>query len=87
MNQSLTFPSSRLGIKCYFAHPYSAWERDTNEHINGLIRWYLPKGTDFSKINKEQINQIEFLINSRLRKCLGFKTLLEVAASSVALRA
>lgn len=76
----------RLGIRCYFAHPYSSWERGTNEHINGLIRWYLPKGTDFSKINKEQINQIEYLINSRPRKCLGFKTPLEVAASSVALR-
>jgi IS30 family transposase len=79
--------TARLGIKCYFAHPYSAWERGTNEHINGLIRWYLPKGTDFSKIDKEQISQIEFLINSRPRKCLGFKTPLEVAASSVALRA
>ena len=78
--------TARLSIKCYFAHPYSAWERGTNEHINGLIRWYLPKGTDFSKINKEQINQIEYLINSRPRKCLGFKTPLEVAASSVALR-
>ena len=79
--------TARLSIKCYFAHPYSAWERGTNEHINGLIRWYLPKGTDFSKINKEQINQIEYLINSRPRKCLGFKTPLEVAASRVALRA
>jgi len=78
--------TASLGIKCYFAHPYSAWERGTNEHINGLIRWYLPKGTDFSKINKEQINQIEYLINSRPRKCLGFKTPLEVAASTVALR-
>jgi IS30 family transposase len=78
--------TARLGIQCYFAHPYSAWERGTNEHINGLIRWYLPKGTDFSKISKEQINQIEFRINNRPRKCLGFKTPLEIAFSSVALR-
>jgi IS30 family transposase len=78
--------SAKLGIKCYFAHPYASWERGTNENINGLIRWYLPKGTDFSKIDKEQISQIEFLINSRPRKCLGFKTPLEVAALSVALR-
>jgi IS30 family transposase len=75
-----------LGIQCYFAHPYSAWQRGTNEHINGLIRWYLPKGTDFAKITKEQIAQIEFLINNRPRKCLGFKTPFEVASSSVALR-
>lgn len=78
--------TAKLGIKCYFAHPYASWERGTNENINGLIRWYLPKGTDFSKIDKEQIAQIEFLLNSRPRKCLGYKTPLEVAASSVALR-
>ena len=78
--------SARIGIKCYFAHPYASWERGTNENINGLIRWYLPKGTDFSKIAPEQIARIEYLLNSRPRKCLGYKTPLEVAASSVALR-
>jgi IS30 family transposase len=78
--------SAKLGIKCYFAHPYSSWERGTNENLNGLIRWYLPKGTDFSKITPEQIARIEYLLNSRPRKCLGYKTPLEVAASSVALR-
>jgi len=46
----------------------------------------LPKGTDFSKITEEQIAQIEALINNRPRKCLGFKTPLEVASSGVALR-
>jgi IS30 family transposase len=46
----------------------------------------LPKGTDFSKISEEQIAQIESLINNRPRKCLGFKTPLEVASSCVALR-
>jgi IS30 family transposase len=78
--------SSKLGIKCYFAHPYASWERGTNENLNGLIRWYLPKGTDFSKITPEQIARIEYLLNSRPRKCLGYKTPLEAAASSVALR-
>lgn len=78
--------TAEIGIKCFFAHPYSSWERGTNEHINGLVRWYLPKGTDFSKITDEQIAQIEALINNRPRKCLGFKTPLEVASSAVALR-
>jgi len=64
----------------------ASWEHGTNEHINGLIRWYLPKGTDFSKISEEQISQIESLINNRPRKCLGFKTPIEVASSFVALR-
>lgn len=75
-----------LGIKCYFADPYAAWQRGSNEQINGLIRRYLPKGTDFSKIDKDQIKRIEKLINNRPRKCLGFKTPLEVARSVVALQ-
>jgi len=74
--------SARLGIRCYFARPYASWERGANENANGLIRWYLPKGTDFRKITPEQIAKIEQLLNSRPRKCLGYKTPAEVAASS-----
>ena len=75
-----------INVKCFFAHPYASWERGTNENTNGLIRWYLPKGTDFSKIPAEQIALIESLINNRPRKCLGYKTPIEVASSCVALR-
>ena len=78
--------TAAIGIKCYFAQPYASWQRGTNENTNGLIRWYLPKGTDFSKISDEHIAQIESLINNRPRKCLGFKTPIEVASSFVALR-
>jgi len=74
------------GMDCYFCHPYSAWERGTNENINGLVRWYLPKGTDLSKVTDEQIAWIESRINNRPRKCLGYKTPIEVAAQYVALR-
>lgn len=81
-HQELT---ATLGTKCYFARPYAAWQRGSNEQINGLVRRYLPKGTNFSKIDKEQIKRIERLINNRPRKCLGFKTPLEVARSIVAL--
>jgi IS30 family transposase len=75
-----------LQVKCFFAHPYASWERGTNENINGLVRWYLPKGTDLSKIPAKQIAFIESLINNRPRKCLGYKTPIEVASSCVALR-
>jgi IS30 family transposase len=77
--------TAKLGTKCYFAHPYHSWERGTNENTNGLIRWYLPKGTDFSKITNKQIMFIESALNNRPRKCLGFKTPIEVASSFVAL--
>ena len=60
--------SELINIKCYFAHAYASWERGTNENINGLVRWYLPKGTDLSKIPVEQIVLIESLINNRPRK-------------------
>ena len=83
LHQELT---AALGLRCYFAHPYASWERGACENTNGLIRWYLPKGTDFSTINEEQLMHIETLLNNRPRKCLGFKTPIEVATPYVALR-
>ena len=72
-----------LGTQVYFAHPYHSWERGTNENTNGLIRWYLPKGTDFATVSDEEIAHIEWALNNRPRKRLGWRTPLE--AWSVAL--
>ena len=83
MHEEIT---SAIGIQCFFAHPYASWERGTNEHINGLVRWYLPKGSDFANISDDEIASIESLINNRPRKCLGFKTPLEAASQIVALQ-
>ena len=66
--------SENTGMDIYFAHPYSSWERGTNENTNGLIRRFLPKGTDFNKISVERLKQIENNLNNRPRKVLGFKT-------------
>ena len=70
--------TSTLGTKVYFAHPYHSWERGTNENTNGLIRWYLPKGTDFATVSDEEIARIEWALNNRPRKRLGWRTPLEV---------
>lgn len=70
--------SQAIGIECYFAKPYHAWERGLNEHTNGLIRQYLPKSTDFREIPEEEITKIENLLNNRPRKILGYKTPKEV---------
>jgi len=64
----------KLNIDCFFAHAYSSWERGCNENLNGLIRRFLPKKTDFNTISDEQIKHIEYLLNSRPRKRLGYKT-------------
>lgn len=64
----------KIGIKTYFCDPYSSWQKGTNENSNGLIRRYLPKKTDLTKVTQEELNDIIAEINSRPRKCLGFKT-------------
>lgn len=63
-----------LGIKVFFAHAYSSWERGSNENTNGLIRRFFPKKTDFRNISNEKIRMVERLLNSRPRKRLGWKT-------------
>ena len=65
-------------MNTYFADPYSSWQRGTNEYHNGLLRRYLPKGTDFTGLTQEELDDILWEINNRPRKCLGFYTPLEV---------
>lgn len=62
----------------YFAHPYSAWERGTNENTNGLVRQYFPKKTDFSLVTLSETKVAEDRLNQRPRKCLDFQTPFEV---------
>ena len=62
----------------YFAHPYHSWERGTNENTNGLLRQYLPKGTDLTQVTPEQLRAYVRQLNHRPRKCLGYRTPFEV---------
>lgn len=61
-----------VGIQTYFADPYSSWQRGGNENANLWIRYYFPKGTDFSKMSREEIADVEWELNNRPRKRLGF---------------
>ena len=63
-----------LGIRCFFAHAYHAWERGSNENVNGLIRRFFPKKTDFRMVTDKEIRLVERLLNTRPRKRLGWKT-------------
>ena len=66
------------GVKVYFAHPRSPWERGTNENTNGLIRQYFPKGTEFNKVSRYEVKRAQNQLNGRPRKTLGYHTPYEV---------
>jgi len=67
-----------LKAEIYFARPYHSWERWTNEHANGMIRRFFPKGTNFDEITDEQIQSVADYLNNRPRRILGYKTPKEV---------
>lgn len=72
-------------VKVYFADSHSPWQRGSNENINGLIRFFFPRGTDFRKVTQEQLDSVISLINNRPRKCLGYLSPIEFINKSVAL--
>jgi IS30 family transposase len=77
----------KTGLTVYFADPYTAWQRGTNENTNSLLRQYLPKGTDFTKVTEGHLALVVKKLNHRPRKCLGYRSPHEVfwQASSGAL--
>lgn len=76
-----------IAIACeadfFFAKPYSSWQRGSNENANGLVRQYLPKGTDFATVSDARLREIERRINSRPRKTLGYRTPFEVFGEAI----
>jgi transposase, IS30 family len=70
-----------LGVSCFFANPYHSWERGLNEHTNGLLRQFFPKGTNFKIVKPEALKHVVDLINHRPRKSLDYRTPYEVLLS------
>lgn len=69
---------AKTGLKVYFADPYAAWQRGTNENTNGILRHYYPKGFDFTTISDEELELVVKKINHRPRKCLDYRSPAEV---------
>ena len=62
------------GVAVYFADPHSPWQRPSNENTNGLLRDYLPKGTDLGAVSPARLTEIQDELNGRPRKVIGFAT-------------
>ena len=78
------YGKDRKRTKAYYCHPYSAYERGTNENINKMIRRFLPKGTDFRKVTAAYIRRVETWINNYPREILGFATASDLFAAHLA---
>ncbi len=76
--------SENTGMKVYICDPYSPWQRGSNENTNGLLRQYLPKGTDLSGYCQEQLDAVANQLNGRPRMTLAWRKPIEVYAEHLA---
>lgn len=71
------------GISTYFCEPHSPWQRGANENCNGLLRQYFPRGTSFRSITEKAIQRAAKRLNTRPRKCLGYRTPTEIFSQAL----
>jgi IS30 family transposase len=74
----------RLKIDIWFCDPHAPWQRGSNENTNGLLRQFMPKGTDLNDASQTWLNDVANLMNNRPRKTLGWRTPAEAMADEIA---
>ena len=72
--QMMDITAKQFNFKVYYCQPYSSFQRCTNENINGLIRRWYKKGTDFILVSEDKIKTLEWKVNNIPRKMFGYKT-------------
>ena len=72
--QMMGITAKQFNFKVYYCQPYSSFQRGTNENVNGLIRRWYKKGTDFSLLSEDKIKTLEWKVNNMPRKMFGYKT-------------
>ena len=77
-NGSEMVKHNKVGIPTFFADPYASYQRGGNENANMWIRYYFPKGTDFDTVSNQELKDVEWELNNRPRKRLGYKKPVEV---------
>jgi len=75
--------TKRLKLDIWFCDPHAPWQRGSNENTNGLLRQFLPKGADLSKVSQTVLNDIARLMNGRPRQTLNWKTPDEVLTEEI----
>ena len=76
----------KRAAKCgevYYAHPFSSWERGSNENGNRMLRRFLPKGTDFNKLRPKKLQRIKDWVNNYPRKIFGYKSANDMYAAMI----
>ena len=72
--QMMCITVKQFNFKVYCCQPYSSFQRGTNENINGIVRRWYKKGTDFSLVSEDKIKTLESKVNNMPRKMFGYKT-------------